>query len=232
MPEEPLATGQRRLSYARSPVPALEDLQLVPLPVEVALQLLAGNLRPEAGKLRPEPENLRPKGQDLRPEPESLRPEPESLRPEPESLRPEPVEGQLITWHAEYPQPDSLDAVAMVVAAHRAMAGEFDEPPAWWIHHIVVNDVVVGDIGFHGPAGADGAVEIGYTVVPAWRGRGVASRACGLIVEQAWQDGAEIVIAETENGNVASQMVLLRNGFRRRSDGIFMIRRPEARWIA
>jgi RimJ/RimL family protein N-acetyltransferase len=197
VPEEPLATGQRRLSYARSPVPALEDLQLVPLPVEVALQLLAGNLRPE-----------------------------------PKNLPPERVEGQLITWHAEYPQPDSLDAVAMVVAAHRAMAGEFDEPPAWWIHHIVVNDVVVGDIGFHGPAGADGAVEIGYTVVPAWRGRGVASRACGLIVEQAWQDGAEIVIAETEDGNVASQMVLLRNGFRRRSDGIFMIRRPEARWIA
>ena len=197
MPEEPVAAGQRRLSYARSPVPAHEDLQLVPLPVEVALQLLAGNPRPE-----------------------------------PDGLRPELVEGRLITWHAEYPQPDSVDAVAMVVAAHRAVTGEFGKPPAWWIHHIVVNGVVVGDIGFHGPAAADGAVEIGYTVVPAWRGRGVASRACGLIVKQAWQDGAEIVIAETEDGNVASQMVLLRNGFQRRPDGIFMIRRPEARWIA
>ena len=204
MPEEPVAAGQRRLSYARSPVPAHEDLQLVPLPVEVALQLLAGNPRPE----------------------------PDGLRPEPDGLRPELVEGRLITWHAEYPQPDSVDAVAMVVAAHRAVTGEFGKPPAWWIHHIVVNGVVVGDIGFHGPAAADGAVEIGYTVVPAWRGRGVASRACGLIVEKAWQDGAEIVIAETEDGNVASQMVLLRNGFQRRPDGIFMIRRPEARWIA
>jgi [ribosomal protein S5]-alanine N-acetyltransferase len=197
VPKEPVAAGQRRLSYAQFPVPAHEDLQLVPLPVEVALQLLAGNPRPE-----------------------------------PDGLRPEPVEGRLITWHAEYPQPDTVDAVAMVVAAHRAVTGEFDRPPAWWIHHIVVNGVVVGDIGFHGPAAADGAVEIGYTVVPAWRGRGIASRACGLIVERAWQDGAEIVIAETENGNVASQIVLLRNGFQRRSDGIFMIRRPEARWIA
>ena len=204
MPEEPVAAGQRRLSYARSPVPAHEDLQLVPLPVEVALHLLAGNPRPE----------------------------PDGLRPEPDGLRPELVEGRLITWHAEYPQPDSVDAVAMVVAAHRAVTGEFGKPPAWWIHHIVVNGVVVGDIGFHGPAAANGAVEIGYTVVPAWRGRGVASRACGLIVEKAWQDGAEIVIAETEDGNVASQMVLLRNGFQRRPDGIFMIRRPEARWIA
>ncbi len=197
MPKEPVAAGQRRLSYAQFPVPAHEDLQLVPLPVEVALQLLAGNPRPE-----------------------------------PDGLRPEHVEGRLITWHAEYPQPDTVDAVAMVVAAHRAVTGEFDRPPAWWIHHIVVNGVVVGDIGFHGPAAADGAVEIGYTVVPAWRGRGIASRACGLIVERAWQDGAQIVIAETENGNVASQIVLLRNGFQRRSDGIFMIRRPEARWIA
>jgi GNAT superfamily N-acetyltransferase len=218
VPEEPVAAGQRRLSYARSPVPAHEDLQLVPLPVEVALHLLAGNPRPV------------PDG--LRPEPDVLLPDPEDLGPDPADLGPEPVEGRLITWHAEYPQPDSVDAVAMVVAAHRAVTGEFDKPPAWWIHHIVVNGVVVGDIGFHGPAAADGAVEIGYTVVPAWRGRGVASRACGLIVERAWQDGAEIVIAETENGNVASQIVLLRNGFQRRSDGIFMIRRPEARWIA
>jgi RimJ/RimL family protein N-acetyltransferase len=50
-----------------------------------------------------------------------------------------------------------------------------------------------------------------------------------LIVEQAWQDGAEIVIAETDDDNVASQAVLLRNGFQRRPDGVFMIKRPEAR---
>ena len=99
MPEEPVAAGQRRLSYARSPVPAHEDLQLVPLPVEVALHLLAGNPRPE---------------------PDGLRPDLDSLRPEPDGLRPELVEGRLISWHAEYPQPDSVDAVAMAVAAHRA----------------------------------------------------------------------------------------------------------------
>jgi len=188
-----MASGHRRLSSTHSPDPAIEDLRLVPLPVEIARQLRAGSL-----------------GRPTRAE-----------RPQ---------------WHAEYPLPDSIDAIAMVMAAHQAMTGAvlssskgaIDETPAWWIHHIVVNDVVVGDIGFHGPAGPDRAVEIGYTVVPAWRGRGVASRACGLIVEQAWQDGAEIVIAETEDDNVASQAVLLRNGFQRRPDGVFMIKRPEA----
>jgi RimJ/RimL family protein N-acetyltransferase len=189
-----MASGHRRLSSTHSPDPAIEDLRLVPLPVEIARQLRAGSL-----------------GRPTRAE-----------RPQ---------------WHAEYPLPDSIDAIAMVMAAHQAMTGAvlssskgaIDETPAWWIHHIVVNDVVVGDIGFHGPAGPDRAVEIGYTVVPAWRGRGVASRACGLIVEQAWQDGAEIVIAETDDDNVASQAVLLRNGFQRRPDGVFMIKRPEAR---
>jgi RimJ/RimL family protein N-acetyltransferase len=140
-----------------------------------------------------------------------------------DALRPEPG----LPWHPEYPLPDSLDAIAMVIAAHEAMTGAVQQPPTWWIHQIVVNGVVVGDIGFHGPPGPEKAVEIGYSVVPAWRGRGVASRACEVILQQAWQDGAEIVIAETDHDNVASQAVLLGNGFRRRPDGVFMIKRPE-----
>jgi RimJ/RimL family protein N-acetyltransferase len=183
-----MASGHRKLSTTQSADPAIEDLRLVPLPVELGRRLLAGSLG-----------------------------------------RPTPGDGpQRPHWHAEYPLPDSVDAIAMVMAAHRATTGAVDEIPAWWIHQIVVNGVVVGDIGFHGPAGPDGVVEIGYTVVPAWRGRGVASRACGLIVEQAWRDGAEIVIAETDDDNVASQVVLLRNGFQRRPDSVFMITRPEA----
>ena len=103
----------------------------------------------------------------------------------------------------------------MVFAAHQAMTGGIGKSPAWWIHQIVVDGVVVGDIGFHGPPGPELAVEIGYSVVPAWRGRGVASRACALILQQAWQDGADTVVAETDHDNVASQAVLLRNGFQR-----------------
>lgn len=150
------------------------------------------------------------------------------LRPELNTLRPELVEGQP-PWHAEYPLPDSLYAIAMAHGAHQLMTGKVHEPPAWWVHQIVVHGVVVGDIGFHGPPDSGRTVEIGYSVVPAWRGCGVASRACELILQRAWQDRAEIVIAETDHDNVASQAVLLRNGFRRRSDGVFMIMRPEAR---
>ena len=133
----------------------------------------------------------------------------------------------LSRWHPEYPLPDSLDGIAMAMAAHEAMTGVIGETPGWWVHQIVVDGLVVGDIGFHGPPGPDSVVEIGYSVVPAWRGRGVATRACELILEQAWQDGAEIVVAETDDDNVASQAVLVRNGFHRNVDGLFMIKRPD-----
>jgi RimJ/RimL family protein N-acetyltransferase len=211
-----MATSHRRLSPPEPGTQASYDLRLAPLPVGVARLMLAGRLR----AARPG---------NLHPDRSTLRPEPGNLRPEPENLRPEPVEGQQPSWHREYPLPDSIDAIAMVFAAHRAMLGVVTESPGWWIHQIVVDGVVVGDIGFHGPPSPELAVEIGYTVVPAWRGRGVASRACALILQQAWRDGANSVVAETDADNVASQAVLLRNGFQRRPDGIFMINHPEAR---
>ena len=87
---------------------------------------------------------------------------------------------------------------------------------------------MVGDIGFHGPPTdrRPCRVEIGYCVVPAWRGQGVASRACALIVEQAWTQGAEVIMADTEPDNPASQQVLLGNGFRSADGPIFHIDRP------
>jgi len=91
-------------------------------------------------------------------------------------LRPAQAEGLQASesrWHPQYPMLDSIDAIAMVFAAHRAMVGAVQESPAWWIHQIVVDGLVVGDIGFHGPPSPERAVEIGYSVVPAWRGHGV-----------------------------------------------------------
>jgi RimJ/RimL family protein N-acetyltransferase len=210
-----MATSHRRLSTPQASTHASYDLRLVPLPVRSARLMLSGQWRAAR------PGNLPPSAH--------LRPEHEKLRPEPRKLRPEPVEGQQPTWHREYPLPDTIDAIALLFAAHRAVLGTVSESPKWWIHQIVVDGVVVGDIGFHGPPSPELGVEIGYSVVPAMRGRGVASRACALILQQAWHDGADTVVAETDAGNVISQMVLLRNGFQRRPDGIFLINRSEAR---
>lgn len=89
--------------------------------------------------------------------------------------------------------------------------------PGFGMYQITVVDdgVVVGDVGFHGaPTAYDGSVEIGYGVVPAYRGRGIATEAAAALAGWAHrQPGVATVVAETETGNVASQQVLWKAGF-------------------
>jgi RimJ/RimL family protein N-acetyltransferase len=69
-------------------------------------------------------------------------------------------------------------------------------------------------------------VEIGYDVVPALRGLGIAGRACRLVLEQAWRDGADVVGAETDPDNVPSQRVLTGAGFTSLGYFRYVIERP------
>ena len=130
-------------------------------------------------------------------------------------------------WHPQYPTPDSVDALAMVLAAHAASLPGPPGPP-WWVYEIRLAGQVVGDAGFHGPPADAGPVEveIGYAVVPALRGRGIAGRACALLLERAWHAGADRVLADTEPGNVASRAVLVGRGFVERTGGGFVADRP------
>ncbi|MFP5282785.1 MAG: GNAT family N-acetyltransferase, partial [Actinomycetes bacterium] len=64
------------------------------------------------------------------------------------------------------------------------------------------------------------------SVVPGMRGRGVATAACRLLLAVAWHDGASVVEAETEPGNVASQRVLAGAGFLAGPTGRWTARRP------
>jgi len=86
-----------------------------------------------------------------------------------------------------------------------------------WGHRQVVeraSGLVVGGIGFFGPP-RDGEVEIGYGIVPSRQGRGYATEALRTMIAMAWADArVTAVVAETDPGNVASQRVLERAGFR------------------
>ena len=128
-------------------------------------------------------------------------------------------------WHPEYPLSDTLYALDLLFAGHEASGEILTSEPRWWIRQLVVDDQVVGDIGFHGPP-AGGSVEIGYAVVPARRGRGLATRACALILEEAWRAGADEVLADAEPDNPASRKVLLNNGFTALDERRFSINRP------
>jgi RimJ/RimL family protein N-acetyltransferase len=93
---------------------------------------------------------------------------------------------------------------------------------------------VIGDVGFMGPPGEDGDVEIGYSVSAVHRRKGVAREAVGGLVGWAFeQPDVSAVRARCDPDNTVSVRVLERNGFepageeggRRR----FIRRRPPSR---
>jgi RimJ/RimL family protein N-acetyltransferase len=112
-------------------------------------------------------------------------------------------------WHAEYPFPDELVPL-------RALAKAADPDPVFTLYQVRerANGLAVGGIGFFGPPGPEGVVELGYGLVAAARGRGFATEALRAAVELAWRNGVALVAADTEPGNTASQRVLEKAGFR------------------
>jgi [ribosomal protein S5]-alanine N-acetyltransferase len=76
---------------------------------------------------------------------------------------------------------------------------------------------VIGHAGFHGPPGAHGleagAVELGYTIFPAFRGRGYATEAAAALVEWAKTHGIRHFVASVSPDNEPSLAIVRRLGF-------------------
>jgi [ribosomal protein S5]-alanine N-acetyltransferase len=91
-----------------------------------------------------------------------------------------------------------------------ALEGGID--PAWFSYLIVDGTEIVGLGGFTGPP-TEGEVEIGYSVAPSRRGRGLATAAVGQWLERAGTAGVRRVVAHTLPAENASTAVLRRHGF-------------------
>ena len=97
------------------------------------------------------------------------------------------------------------------------------EPASWLAGdraHMTIRDVqtgaFAGDIGLFEFEAETGQAMIGYSLMPAWRGRGYATRAARLISAWAFEHaGIARLIAGTAPDNVGSQRVLERAGFHR-----------------
>jgi len=120
-------------------------------------------------------------------------------------------------WHPEYPLADELDVL-------RPLADDVAPDPVFGLMMIrdAGDGLAVGGIGFFGPPDADGAVEVGYGLVPAVRGRGFASAALTQAIAIAFEHGVRVVRADTDPANLPSSRVLERAGFRElpTSDGL------------
>jgi ribosomal-protein-alanine N-acetyltransferase len=143
---------------------------------------------------------------------------------------------RLDDWAPDYPGDGDVVIARLLQGAHQDVGPEAGHAPAGdaigpvsgpsgaepgdeaWGHRQVVeraSGLVVGGIGFFGPP-QDAEVEIGYGIVPSRQGRGYATEALRAMIAMAWADArVRTVVAGTDPGNVASQRVLEKAGFRR-----------------
>lgn len=131
-------------------------------------------------------------------------------------------------WHPEYPLDDELDPL-------RALADDPAPHPVFTMYIIrrASDGLAIGGLGFFGPPDKSGRVEIGYGLVTAVRGAGLATEAVCAGLQLAGEHGATTVAADTDNGNRASQRVLLKAGFievRRDQKNTFFIRHVAPPW--
>jgi RimJ/RimL family protein N-acetyltransferase len=124
------------------------------------------------------------------------------------------VPGSDLVWAPGFPLASVLDIARTIAGATRPL-GPF-------LAYVIVRKTdgkAVGDVGFHGPPNADGEVEIGYALVPAARGMGLARESVELLV--AWaqsQPGVRVITARVEPGNAASVRLLERLHFTRQGE--------------
>ena len=114
----------------------------------------------------------------------------------------------------EYDRPALEFFHAQCLALGAAAVGWY----GWYVLHAPRGEpppVLVGAGGYLGPPDATGVVEVGYSILPAWQGRGFARELVTALVARALATGrVRRLQAHTTPSNLASVRVLERTGFR------------------
>jgi RimJ/RimL family protein N-acetyltransferase len=99
---------------------------------------------------------------------------------------------------------------------HAQLTADPTEEP-WLFRAALLRDTgaVIGKVGFHAPPDAEGAVEIGYRVDPAYRRQGFAREMAVGLIRWAAEQGARICIASVRPDNTPSLRIVERLGFER-----------------
>jgi RimJ/RimL family protein N-acetyltransferase len=121
----------------------------------------------------------------------------------------------------EWPPETLRDALPLFLDLHRAHPGWAGWLGWYAIAMLESRAILCGSVGFKGPPGAAGMVEIGYSLLPDYRGAGLASEMVAGLVEWAFRHSTVASIeAETTPDNLPSIRVLERNGFEPVGEGI------------
>lgn len=85
-----------------------------------------------------------------------------------------------------------------------------------WLMVLRAERMIIGDLGFKGKPDREGMVEIGYSVVPAYRRQGYAFEAVQALIDWGFaQQDVKRIIAECATDNVPSIRVLEKLGMQR-----------------
>jgi RimJ/RimL family protein N-acetyltransferase len=97
---------------------------------------------------------------------------------------------------------------------HAQLTADPSEEP-WLFRAAVLRETgrVVGKVGFHAPPAADGSVEIGYRVDPAYRNQGFATEMAVGLMRWGAEQGATACIASVRPDNAPSLAIVRRLGF-------------------
>ena len=135
------------------------------------------------------------------------------------------LDGDLARAHqlAEFAFPDEFGRDDEWLGKRRAQVLADPAWAPWSLRAIVLRaeQRMVGSTSFHGPPGvnsldAAGAVEIGYTVFPEFRGQGYASETCGAMMDWARREHAvRHFVSSIEPDNAPSIRVIEKLGFTR-----------------
>lgn len=65
-----------------------------------------------------------------------------------------------------------------------------NEHTGWWTYFPIhkKDHLLIGSCGYKGPPSAEGAVEIGYEIIPSYRGQGFATEVAKGLIENAFLD--------------------------------------------
>ncbi|MFC6999864.1 GNAT family N-acetyltransferase [Rufibacter roseus] len=89
-----------------------------------------------------------------------------------------------------------------------------------WTMVLKEQNQLVGDLCFKGPPTEEGQVEIGYGTYPEHQGKGLMTEAIAALLQWCKTNpNINLVLAQTETDNLASEKILQKNNFRRYHQG-------------
>lgn len=109
---------------------------------------------------------------------------------------------------ASWPGPDLAEALPFFIEV-------MERDPTVWDGIIVhtADQVAIGSMGFRGGPDETGMIELGYSIIPAYRGQGYATEMAAGLIDWAFRtQRVKTITAECLNDNIGSIRVLEKVG--------------------